>query len=166
VPKTSVVTSGDEDADHEPARETTEKPDQIVRLLLHSALVDMEARQWLAAQDVAKTLAGRPGIGILGTCLQATFDPADAGATQAFVATQTGAAQSVLAALLLGRAPSNPVAIARDSLNSLRRRDLESRREAVTARLRAAGLPPDEVARLQREVVDIMQEIGQVSGSH
>ena len=166
VPKTSGVTSGDEDADHEPPRETTEEPDQVVRLLLHSALVDIEARQWLAAQDVAKTLAGRPGIGILGTCLQATFDPADAGATQAFVATQTGAAQSVLAALLLGRPPSNPLAIARDSLNSLRRRDLERHREAVTARLRAAGLPPDEVARLQREVVDIMQEIGQVSGSH
>ena len=166
VPKTSGVTSGDEDADHEPPRETTEEPDQVVRLLLHSALVDIEARQWLAAQDVAKTLAGRPGIGILGTCLQATFDPADAGATQAFVATQTGAAQSVLAALLLGRPPSNPLAIARDTLNSLRRRDLESRREAVTARLRAASLPPDEVARLQREVVDIMQAIGQVSGSH
>jgi DNA primase len=166
VPKTSGVTSGDEDADHEPPRETTEEPDQVVRLLLHSALVDIEARQWLAAQDVAKTLAGRPGIGILGTCLQATFDPADAGATQAFVAIQTGAAQSVLAALLLGRPPSNPLAIARDTLNSLQRRDLESRREAVTARLRAAGLHPDEVARLQREVVDIMQEIGQVSGSH
>ncbi len=165
VPKTSIA-PGDEDADSEPARETTEEPDQVVRLLLHSALVDTEARQWLAAQDIAKTLAGRPGLGLLGTCLQATFDPADAAATQAFVATQAAAAQSVLAALLLGRPPSNPLAIARDTLNRLRRRDLESRREAVTARLRAPGMPPDEVARLQREVVDIMQEIGQVSGSH
>jgi DNA primase len=166
VPKTSVMTSGDEDADNEPAHGTTEEPDQVVRLLLHSALVDIEARRWLAAQDVAKTLAGRPGLGLLGTCLQATFDPADAGATQTFVATQAGAVQSVLSALLLGRPPSNPLTIARDTLNSLRRRDLESRREAVTARLRASGMPPDEVARLQREVVDIMQEISQVSGSH
>ena len=165
VPKTSIA-PGDEDADNEPVHETTEEPDQVVRLLLHSALVDIEARQWLAAQDIAKTLAGRSGLGLLGTCLQATFDPSDAGATQAFVATQTGAAQSILAALLLGRPPSNPLAIARDTLNSLRRRDLESRREAVTARLRAPSMPPDEVARLQREVVDIMQEIGQVSGSH
>ena len=62
-------------------------------------------------------------------------------ATQAFVATQPPAAQSILAALLLGRPPADPLSIARDSLNSIRRRDLEARREAVTARLRARTSP-------------------------
>ena len=37
--------------------------------------------------------------------------------------------------------------------------------EALEA-LRQAGLPPPEVARVQAEVVDIMQEISQFSGSH
>ncbi|MBJ7327892.1 MAG: hypothetical protein JHC52_11185, partial [Chthoniobacterales bacterium] len=59
-----------------------------------------------------------------------------------------------------------PLAIARESLRNLRRRDLEARRESVTAKLRAPGLAPGEVARLQTEVVDIMKEIGQIRRSH
>jgi hypothetical protein len=66
----------------------------------------------------------------------------------------------------MDRAPIEPGTIARDTLRSLRRHQLEARRNALTARLRQAGLPPAEVARLQAEVVDIMQEISQVSGSH
>ncbi|MFZ9933140.1 MAG: DNA primase [Chthoniobacterales bacterium] len=166
VPKTSAATSDDEGDNEPPADAGSEAPDQIVQLLLHAALVDLETRRWLAEQKASETLSGRPGAALLGTCLAAVFDPADAGATQAFLAKQPADAQSVLAALLLGRPPADPLSIARDSLGSLRRRDLEARREAVTAKLRASGLPPEEVARLQAEVVDIMKEIGQISGSH
>ncbi|MFM8457443.1 MAG: hypothetical protein ACKOB0_00635, partial [Chthoniobacterales bacterium] len=119
-----------------------------------------------AAQDTKKTLANRPGLSLLGTCLSAGFDPADAAATQAFVASQPPATQSLLASLLLGRPPASPLAIAKESLLNLRRRELEARREAVTAKLRSPALDPAEVARLQAEVVDIMKEIGQISGSH
>jgi hypothetical protein len=66
----------------------------------------------------------------------------------------------------MGRPPADPAAIARDTLRSLRRQQLETRRAALTARLRQTGLAPAEVGRLQAEVVDIMQEIGQISGSH
>ncbi len=142
-----------------------EEPDQTIRLLLHAALVNAETRQWLAGQDAA-VLAGRPGLALLQKCLGATFDPSDPAATQAFLAAQPPEAQSVLAALLMGRPPADPGAIARDTLRSLRRQQLETRRAALNARLRQTGLPPAEVGRLQAEVVDIMQEIGQVSGSH
>ncbi len=142
-----------------------EEPDQTIRLLLHAALVNAETRQWLAGQD-ANVLAGRPGLSLLQKCLGATFDPSDPAATQAFLAAQPPEAQSVLAALLMGRPPADPGAIARDTLRSLRRQQLETRRAALNARLRQTGLPPAEVGRLQAEVVDIMQEIGQISGSH
>ncbi len=142
-----------------------EEPDQTIRLLLHAALVNAETRQWLAGQD-ATVLAGRPGLSLLQKCLGATFDPSDPAATQAFLAAQPPEAQSVLAALLMGRPPADPGAIARDTLRSLRRQQLETRRAALNARLRQTGLPPAEVGRLQAEVVDIMQEIGQISGSH
>jgi DNA primase len=142
-----------------------EEPDQTIRLLLHAALVNAQTRQWLAGQD-ANVLAGRPGLALLQKCLAATFDPSDPAATQAFLAAQPPEAQSVLAALLMGRPPADPGAIARDTLRSLRRQQLETRRAALNARLRQTGLPPAEVGRLQAEVVDIMQEIGQISGSH
>ena len=166
VPKTAPTGAAEDESENEVRTEATEQPDAVIRLLLHAALVDTEARQWLAAQDTKKALAGRPGLALLATCLNAGFDPTDAAATQAFVASQPPDAQSLLASLLLGRPPASPLAIARESLLNLRRRELEAQREAVTAKLRSPGLDTGEVARLQAEVVDIMKEIGQVSGSH
>ena len=161
--KPTQTAEPEEITDEEPA--ATEEPDQTIGLILHAALVCAETRQWLAAQDTA-ILAGRPGLSLLQKCLAATFDPADPAATQAFLAAQTPEAQSTLAALLVGRPPTDPAAIARDTLRSLRRQQLESRRAALTARLRQTGLAEAEVGRLQAEVVDITQQIRQISGSH
>jgi DNA primase len=164
IPKTAAPVAEPEPDQFEEGL-SAEEPDTIIKLLLHATLVCAETRRWLAAQDTA-VLAGRPGLGLLQKCLAAGFDPADPGSTQTFLAAQTPEAQSILAALLLDRPPSDPGAIARETLQNLRRQQLEARRAALTARLRQAGLAPAEVARLQAEVVDIMKEMGQVSGSH
>ncbi len=161
--KPATAAEAEEITEDEPAPD--EAPDQTMRLLLHAVLVSAEARQWLATQDTG-VLAGRPGLALLQKCLGANFDPSDPSATQAFLAAQSPEAQSILAALLMGRPPTDPAAIVRDTLRSLRRRQLESRRAALTARLRQTGLAPAEVGRLQAEVVDITQEIRQISGSH
>jgi len=168
VPKTPPAAAIEDDNENGPVQPANEEPDAVVRLLLHAVLFDLETRRWLAAQeqDAPSVLSGRPGTELLRTCLRAGFDPADAAATQTFVAAQSPAAQSVLAALLLGRPPANPLAIARESLRNLRKRDLEARREAVTAKLRNPALGPEEIAGLQAEVVDITKDIGQISGSH
>lgn len=165
VPKTAPSGLAEDDAEEPDEAATAEQPDSVVELLLHAALVDLEARKWLASQDAVAALAGRPGVSLLATCLEAKFDPLDAGETQAFVARQPVAAQSALASLLLGRPPSSPLAIARESLWNLKKRDLEARREALTARLRTSGLALEEVARLQKEVVDITDQIRQVGRS-
>jgi DNA primase len=165
VPK-KAPTSTAEEEEEERANETAEAPDNVVRLLLHAALVDRETRQWLATQPTAEILAGRPGGSLLASCLGADFDPKDAAATQAFVGAQSAAAQSVLASLLVGRPPANPLIIAHETLRNLRRRDLEARKESLTARLRQPGLEDGEVSQMQAEVIDIIARIGQISGSH
>ena len=164
VPKKAASAPEPED-EETTADDTSEQPDHIIRLLLHATLVCADTRQWLAAQDTA-LLAGRPGLALLQKCTAATFNPADPAATQAFLASQSPADQSALAALLMGRPPTDPAAIARETLQTLRRQLLESRRDALTARLRQAGLPAADVARLQGEVVDIMQEMRHGGGSH
>jgi len=136
-----------------------------MRLLIHATLSNLEARRWLAAQD-RQPLSARPGFALLENCLAATFDPGDPAATQAFLAAQDPASQSVLAALMMGRPPVDPLAIARQTLATLHRQRLEARREALTSRLRQSGLDPAEVQRLQSEIVDIMGQMGHVSGSH
>lgn len=163
VPSTPpVVEEAEDDGAEKPA---PVEPDATVRLLIHAAWVDLEARKWLASEDTS-LLAGRPGAQLLQSCLKASFDPSDLAAGNAFLASQNTAAQSFLASLLLGRPPSNPLAIARESLQMLRMKDLQARREAVTARLHQSGLDADEVARLQAEAVDITKRIRDIGGSH
>lgn len=162
IPRTPPA---DEDPD-EPAPDhpATGEPDPAIRLLVHATWVDLEARTWLASEDIS-LLAGRPGAALLQTCLKTAFDPSDPAATNAFLASQPAADQSFLASLLLSRPPSNPLAIAKESLRNLRTRQLEAMRDAVTARLRQSGLTPEEVARLQAEAVDITGRIRDITRS-
>lgn len=148
------------------AAPTAREPDPAVRLLLHSAMVSLETRQWIAEQNIGKILAGRPGSKLLEQSARAGFDPTDAVAVQAFLAAQTPDDQSVLAALLMARPPANPLAIAHETIHTLQRQQLDARREEITARLRQPGLSPDTVKQLQAEVVDIMEEMRQLARSH
>lgn len=141
--------------------------DPTVRLLIHAALVDPEARGYLAGQaDLAEVLGPRSGTQLLSACLQTALDPSNEPATRAFLAAQPAATQSLLAGLLLERPPANPVAIVKESLAFLRRKALETRREALTATLRQPGLTTDEILRLQAEIVDITHEVKQFARSH
>ncbi len=152
VPVKAPAADQPEDPASPPALQ--DEPDTAVRLLIHAALVDLAARQWLAGQDIG-LLADRRGASLLHSCLQATFDPADPAATNAFMASQHAGDQSILASLLLARPPSDPLAIAHQSLQILRTKQLQAKRDAITARLGQTGLSADEVARLQAQVVDI-----------
>jgi DNA primase (bacterial type) len=165
VPAKATPTNEEDSAAEEGDSRREVEPDHTIRLLLHVALGSLETRQWLAAQDT-RILSDRPGAGLLAQCLSATFDPADTAAAQAFLATLPTEAQSVLAALLMGRPATDPGTIARDTLRSLQRQQLEARRAALTAQLRQSGLPPSEVASLQAEVVDIIQQMRQFSSLH
>ena len=164
IPAKPATAAEPEEPQEEEPRETG-APDNVVRLLLHAVLVNAEARQWLAARDWQEVLADRPGLGLLQKCTEATFDPADPAAAQAFLASLPPGSQSVLASLLVARTPADPLAITRETMANLRKQKLSARREALNARLRQAGLAPEEVQRLQSEVVDIMNALRHAGGS-
>ena len=140
--------------------------DPVIKLLLHSAMVSLEARQWIAEQDSKKILHGRSGVNLLDSCVGSSFDPTDASAVQTFLTSQSPDDQSVLAALMISRPPTRPTDIAKETLLTLQRQNLDARREEITARLRQPGLPPEAVARLQTEVVDITHQIRHLARSH
>lgn len=154
------------EANEEPISKPAQVSDPTIKLLLHSAMVSLEARQWIAQQNIGETLAGRSGTQLLERCIHAAFAPSDPGAVQAFIAAQSPDDQSVLAALLIARPPANPLVIARETLLTLQRQQLDARREEITARLRQSGLSAETVAQLQAEVVDIMQQMRQLTWSH
>lgn len=139
-------------------------PDTAVRVLLHAALAHLETRQWLAAQDLS-ILEGRPGLDHLRACLAAGFNPEDGSAAQAFLATRPPETQPLLASILMEPPPQHPSLAARETLETLHRRNLENRRETLNARIRQAGLPADEIAELQKQIVDIMEQLRHFSRS-
>ncbi|MBE2179169.1 MAG: DNA primase [Chthoniobacterales bacterium] len=164
VPKKAPAET--EPVDELPASEPrTKEPDPDVLLLIHTALVSLEARQWLAAQDTADVLANLPGLPLLQQCLASSFDPSDTTATQTFIATLDPRGQSVFASLLMGRPPTNPVTIARETIQTLRCRPLEAERKALTAQIHQAGLLPETIERLQSQVIDINRRIAEIAGS-
>lgn len=141
-----------------------EVKDPAVLLLIHAALTDLETRRWLSSQDLG-ILENRPGFDLLKNCLSASFDPSAPSESRAFMAAQSPGNQSVLASLLLSRPPSAPLDIAKESLQTLRIRQLESRRDALAARMRQSGLAASEITRLQMEIVDITGKIKDNTGS-
>ncbi|MBU3665600.1 MAG: DNA primase [Chthoniobacterales bacterium] len=166
VPKTQPAHPADSGTEEQPDSEKQgSQPDPVVRLLLHAALSDLNARQWLAQQDAGSFLAGRAGTELLAACLRSDFDPADEAAARLFLAAQSSDDQSLVASLLVAPPPIRPDLIARETLLNLRKRSLDARREGITSQLRQPGLPSDEVVRLQSEVVDIMRQLRDLSGS-
>jgi hypothetical protein len=164
VPKSAETPP--ESADEETGPAETLDADLTVRLLIHAALVDATARQFLAAQpDLGALLGPRTGTELLSACLQAALETPDETTIRGFLAAQPPAAQSLLAGLLLERPPANPVAIVEESLAFLRCKTLEARREALTATLRQPGLSTDEIIKLQAEIVDITHEVKQFARS-
>lgn len=166
VPKTAGATAFDSDVDDAPSGTRRKKPDPVLRLLLHAALLDLEARQWLAGENADALFTDREGCALLAACLKADFDPSDEAATRVFLAAQSPDDQSLVASLLIAPPPTNPVAIARETVLNTRKQSLQARRESLTARLHQSGLNPGEVARLQSEVVDIVRQLGDSDRSH
>ena len=160
VPKTANPAAAHAEDGDAPAEARRKQPDPVLRLLLHAALLDLEARQWLAREEAGTLFADREGCTLLAACLKADFDPSDEAAARVFLAAQSIDDQSLVASLLIAPPPANPVAIVRETVLNTRKRALQARRESLTARLRQPGLSADEVVRLQSEVVDIVRQLG------
>ncbi len=139
-----------------------ERIDSVVQILTHAALSSVEARDVLKKMNTIEALGPRPGLELLKTTTQATFDPSDENAVRRFVESLPSDGQALVTRLLIGHPSGDPVKIVRETTVWLRRQPLEARRAVVKARLEQSGLSPDEVARLQAEVIDITRELQEV----
>lgn len=165
IPKKSAPIPEPEDIASASSQSSSDQPPAPdIRLMIHAALTNAEARQWLKEHDLTP-FSELTGYALLQKCTGSNCDPADPAAVQTFLAQLDASSQSTLAALLIGRPPANPLAIVRETVTSFQRRQLEARRESLNARLRQTDLPQQEISRLQVEVVDITQQIQQLARS-
>jgi DNA primase len=89
--------------------------------------------------------------------LSAKFTPGEASSANAFLATLDAREEAFVSGLLEEKPPANAMTIAHDCWRDLERREIKRRVDALQARLRAADVSIDEVARLQKEILDLQK---------
>ena len=135
------------------------------RLLCQLAILSSEARAWLLAQDWQPLFSTVPDAEILTKVMAGQFKVEESASVAVFLATLLPEEQSALVGLLDERQlPADPLRVAADCWRDLVRQELERRRNACAARLRAPGLDPEEAMRLQEQILELQQQLGSVRG--
>jgi DNA primase len=129
----------------------------LIRLLAVVALRDAPARAWLLGEPWRQVISNDPEGVLLAKILEARLTPGDAASTNAFLATLDAEEEACVSGLLDDKPPANAMTIAHDCWRDLERREIGRRIDALQARLRAPGVSIAEVAKLQKEVLDLQK---------
>lgn len=153
TPKAAPAGSDEGDV---PEREPIRLP-PLIRLLALVALHDAPARTWLLGEPWPRVIASDPDGALLAKILAAKLTASDAASTNAFLATLDAEEESCVSGLLEDKVPEHAMTIAHDCWRELERREIGRRIGTLQARLRAADVSVAEVAKLQKEVLDLQK---------
>jgi DNA primase len=153
----------EEDAPAEVPEEERITLDPTARLLALVALHDAAARSWILEEPWDRVLADAPDSALLVKILGADLDPAQPGTIHTFLTTLSAAEEAVVSGLLEEAAPDHPLAVAHDCWQSLEKRKIRLRMEAIQARMRTPELESAEVIKLQKEVLDLQKRLSDIA---
>jgi DNA primase len=134
-----------------------------VAMLCLLALGDEMARQFLREQNWPEVLAQTPGAELLIRILESELRPEDPASLNAFMATLSPEEEAVVSGWLLQRIPPEPLAVAQDWWTGLRKAALRRQLEATESRMRQPQLSTGEVVNLQKEIVDLREQLHEIS---
>ena len=137
--------------------------DPTIRLLALVALRDSAAREWLLAEQWDAVLQDQPEAELLVKILRADLRPEAMESLHVFLTTLGAGEEAVVSGLLGEKLPAHPVPIAHDCWRELERRRIRHRMDAIQARLRAPNLPFEEVAKMQKEILDLQKRLSDTS---
>ncbi|KAB2645872.1 MAG: hypothetical protein DVB27_08790, partial [Verrucomicrobia bacterium] len=155
--KTTKAPAGNEPGEPEEAGPTPLDP--TVKLLAMVALHDEAARAWILAEPWSRIFGDDPEAALLVKILAADLHPGQPASIHAFLTTLTAAEEAAVSGLLEVPAPAHPVTVAHDCWRDLERRQIRRRMEAIQAKLRAPDLSLPNMARLQKEVLDLQKRL-------
>ncbi len=137
----------------------TVAPDDTALLCL-LALRSEKAHQYLKSQNWREVLPHLPYTYFLQRILESGVRPNDSSSLSAFMSTLPPEEEQVLSGWLCLKTPSDEVEVPWQRLRSAAvRRQLE----AAQARLGAPGLTAGEITNLQKEIVDLRQQLHELS---
>jgi DNA primase, catalytic core len=130
-----------------------------VRQLCRLALLNSQARTWLAAQESPRAEDLGEGGAFLARILASPLALEEPGARAAFAAGLSPAEELTLASIDLDRPPENGLVLAQNLWLGLAATHYRARRDAATAQLRQPGLDGAERVRLQTLIAEASKQI-------
>jgi len=127
------------------------------------ALRDSDARHFLQSQDWAEVMKETPGSEMLGRILESDLRPNDPPSLNLFMSTLSAEEESLVSAWLLQKIPPNAEAVTRQWWQGLRQPALRRRLQAAQSRMKLPGLSAGEVVTLQKQVVDLREQLDDFS---
>jgi hypothetical protein len=137
-------------------------PRHDVAMLCLLALRDQEARDFLLGQDWRAVLAQTPDAELLARILESPIRPDDTASVNAFMTSLSADEEAVVSSWLLQKKPTNCLAVAKDWWTGLRQADLRRHLQAAKDRMKLPQLKPGEVVQLQKEILDLQEQLHDV----
>jgi DNA primase len=146
-----------------PPRTVAPAPRHEIAMLCLLALRDSEARAFLRAQDWPEVINETPGSEMLGRILASDLRPDDPVSLNLFLSKLTPEEESLVSGWLLQKIPPHAETVARDWWRGLRQPALRRRLQAARSRMKLPGLSAGEVVALQKQVVDLREQLDDFS---
>ena len=139
------------------------KMDNTMRLLCLLCLRDSPSRAWVLDRDWRKVLASRADADLLVKVLEADIRPDEPKSVSAFMALLDAGEEAAVASLIADKIPERTELVAHDCWSDLERREIKRRQESLASRVRLPDLSMEELASLQKEILDLDQRLTDIA---
>jgi DNA primase len=139
-------------------------PRHDLAILCLLALRDREARAFLLQQNWQDLLEQTGGTELLTKILETDLNPDDAASLNVFMSKLSAKEEGLVSAWLMQKMPANGLEVTESWWNGLLQGALRRQLEIAETRIRLPQLTTGEVVNLQKEIVDLRDQLHQISG--
>ncbi len=147
----------------EPAAPTAAAPRHDVAMLCLVALRHGDAREFLLQENWHDVLSQTPDSELLVRILESDLRPEDPASLNAFMTQLPAAEEALVSGWLLARMPSNPAEVARGFWSGLQQTTVRRQLQIAEGRMKIPHLSAGDLTNLQKQVVDLKQQLHHLS---
>ena len=147
----------------DPEITSQEVPRHDITMLSLLALRNEDARKFLLDQNWREVLEEIPGSELLARILASDLRPDDPVSLNAFMAQLSAEEEGLVSAWLMQKMPANATEVAEGWWKGLIQATLRRQLEIAETRIRLPKLTTGEVVNLQKEIVDLREQLYQIS---
>jgi len=139
-------------------------PRHDLAMLCLLALRDRAAREFLLRQNWRDLLEQMAGAELLTKILESGLDPDDAASLNGFMSKLAAKEEGLVSAWLMQKMPANGLEVTESWWKGLMQGALRRQLQIAETRIRLPQLTTGEVVNLQKEIVDLREQLHQISG--